>query len=212
MGIANRALAKLGEAPLLAMTDNTKAGRTMNAMFDAVRDAELRRCRWKFAVKRDQLTALAAAPAWGYLYAYPLPADFLAIVQVNDYYLHPLAKNAGLWSVEGGQILTDIAPLLKVRYTARIDNAGLFDPLFCEALACKLAYEACEAITQSGSKKQLLGQDYKDALLEAARVDAIENPPVDLPDFSWLDSREGLNAFSRADGEWPVGTSGFSVA
>lgn len=210
--IANRALTKLGDDRLLALTDDTKAGRTMQSLFVPVRDAELRRLPWKFALKRAQLSALVAAPSWGYLLAYNLPADFLKLVQVNDYFIRAIPSVQAMWSVEGGQILTDLAAPLKIRYVRRVDNAGEFDPLFVEAFACKLAYEACEALTQSTPKKQLLGEDYKAALIEAARCDAIENPPEVLPWGSWLDAREGTGSTPRADGEFPLGTSGFSVA
>jgi hypothetical protein len=57
-------------------------------------------------------------------------------------------------------------------------------------LACKLALEACETLTQSGSKYEAAANGYKFALAEAARQDAIENPPDELPWGSWLDSRE----------------------
>lgn len=194
--IANRAITKLGEARVLTMLDDTVAGRTMNSMFNQVRDAELRRNRWNFALSRTQLMALAAAPNWGYAYQYTLPADFLSLVQVGQFYVRPLSKAKGPWHVEsndsGTVILTDMAAPLLVRYVKRVDNSGLFDPLFVEVLACKLAMEGCETITQSGPKKQALAQEYKAALAEAARCNALENPPDQLPRGSWLDARESF--------------------
>lgn len=189
--IANRALTKLGAERILLLTDLSKEATTMNSMFDTVMDAELRRHRWKFAIKRATLSALVATPEWGYAYAYPLPADFLALVQVNEYYLRGL-KQKTLWTVEGGQILTDLPAPLKVRYIRRVDNMALLDPLFVEVLACKLAYEACETLTQSAQKRQLAGEEYRFSVSEAVRQDAIENPPDELPWGSWLDSRESL--------------------
>lgn len=189
VSIANRALTKLGAERLLLLSDDTQQGRTLNSMFDDVRDAELRRHRWKFAIKRDQLPALVAAPAWGYQYQYPLPADYLALVQANDVYVRSGGKGSALWSVEGRRILTNIPAPLMVRYVARIENAGLYDPLFVEVLACKLALEACETLTQSNTKHQAMADAYQFAVTEAVRMDAIENPPDELPDGSWLDAR-----------------------
>ena len=60
--IANRALTKLGAERILLLTDPSKEARVMNAMFDTVMDAELRRHRWKFALKRATLPALVATP------------------------------------------------------------------------------------------------------------------------------------------------------
>lgn len=195
--IANRALTKLGEARLLSLTDDTNAGRVMNSMFAQVRDAELRRNRWNFALKRASIPALSTAPDWGYIYTYPLPSDYLSLVQVGEYYIRPLTKAKGPWHVEGtdsgSAILTDLQSPLKIRYVRRVENSGMFDPLFVEALACKLAFEACEAVTQSGAKKQSASEEYKAALSEAARCNAIENPPEEYPPGTWLDARESWN-------------------
>lgn len=194
--IANRALTKLGEQRVLSLSDDTAAGRTMRSIFEQVRDAELRRSRWNFAMRRASLSALAAAPEWGYAYQYPMPTDFLSLVQVGEFYIRPSTKAKGPWSVEstdsGSAILTDIPAPLLIRYVRRVENSGLFDPLFVEVLACRLAFEACETITQSSSKKEAASQEYKAALSEAARCNAIENPPNDLPHGTWLEAREGV--------------------
>jgi hypothetical protein len=210
--IANRALTKLGAERILLLTDPSKEARVMNAMFDTVTDAELRRHRWKFALTRATLPALIATPEWGYTYAYQLPSDFLALVQVNEYYLRGL-KQKTLWTVESGQILTDLPAPLKVRYIKRVDNVAVFDPLFVEVLACKLAFEACETLTQSTQKRQLAGEEYRFALQEALRQDAIENPPDELPWGSWLDSRESLGTHAGGPSAGSVAdlTVGWSI-
>lgn len=195
--IANRALTKLGSARILSLTDDTKAGRVMNSMFAQVRDAELRRNYWNFALKRASLVALSEAPEWGYAYQYPLPADFLTLVQVGETYVRPNTKDKGNWHIEstdtGGRVIvTDMAAPLRIRYVKRVENSGFFDPLFVEVLAARLAFEACESLTQSGPKKQAASEEYKGALSEAARCNAIENPPDEFPRGSWLDAREGI--------------------
>jgi hypothetical protein len=111
-------------------------------------------------------------------------------VQVNDIYVRS-GSSVALWSVEAGAILTNIEAPLKVRYVKRVTNPGLFDSMFCEALACKLALEACETLTQSETKYNRVAEQYKMAMLDATRQDAIENPPDELPQGSWLDARNG---------------------
>jgi hypothetical protein len=207
VSIANRALTKLGADRILLLTDDSQQARVMNSMFDDVRDAEIRRHHWKFAMRRTTLPALVTAPVWGYPYQYPLPSDFLALVQVNDVYVRACPKGTAPWSVEGGNILTAFAAPLKVRYVARVDNPGVYDPLFVEALACKLAMEACEPLTQSSSKKSAAWEEYKFALSEAKRLDAIENPPDELPWGSWLDSRLGSGEYGSGDA-WQAHQSG----
>lgn len=199
--LANYALSKLGEEPVLLLTDDTKPARLMNRIFDQVRDAELRRATWKFSLKRAQLMALVDAPDWGYTTQYPLPSDFLRLVQVNDFYVRPLSKQRGPWSLEGGLLLTDLPAPLKMRYVARITNTGLFDPLFVEALACKLAMEAGETLTQSETKRARAADEYKFALSEAYRQDAIETTPDEMPWGTWLESREGIIVDARGDSD-----------
>lgn len=189
VSIANRALTKLGADRILLLTDETQAARTIYSMFYDVRDAEIRRYTWKFSIKRTSLSALVSPPAWGYQYQYPLPSDYLGLVQVNEFYARPRDRKAP-WSVEGGNILTDFEAPLKLRYKSRVENPALYDPLFVEVFACKLAMEACETLTQSGSKYDVAAQGYKFALSEAARQDALENPPEEFAWGSFLDARE----------------------
>jgi len=187
--IASAALRKLGENPILLMTDDSKAARTMNNMFDAVVEQELRRVRWNFAIKRVQLSALVEQPM-GYAYQYPTPADFLSLIQVGEYYVRSGAKHKPPFSMEGGVILSDMPAPLFIRYVMRVSNPGLFDPLFEEVVSCKLAMEACETLTQSESKFQRCAEQFKYAMQQAVQADAIEGPPDEYPWGSWLDSRQ----------------------
>lgn len=201
VSIANRALTKLGASRILLLTDDTEQARVMNSMFVDVRDSELRRHWWNFSIKRDSLPALADKPSWGYEKQYPLPSDYLAMIQVNDQYVRSGSKFKAAWSIEDGKILTDYASPLKIRYVKRQTDAGSFDPLFVEVLACKLALEAAEPLTQSASKKQAAFDEYKFALMEALRQDAIENPPDEMPWGTWLESRDidGMSGINSGD-------------
>lgn len=206
VSIANRALAKLGDDRILLLTDDVKSARTLNGMFAEVRDAELRGANWKFSIKRTQLPALTAAPAWGYAYQFPLPADYLAMVQINEFYVRG-NKQKPPYSIEAGLILTDLPAPLKIRYVSKVENAGLFDPLFVEAFACKLAMEACETLTQSETKYARVEKAYKDAIIRALMRDAIEKAPDELPWGSWLDSRGSGEVYGTGEA-WSAYPSG----
>lgn len=205
VSIANRALTKLGAERILLLEDENQQARVMKSMFDDVRDAEIRRNRWKFAIKRAELVALAAAPLFGYRNQFPLPNDYIGLVQVGEHYVR--TGQQALWSVEGGNILTNLPAPMRIRYQARIENTGLFDPLFVEVLSCKLAMEASETLTQSGTKYQAAADAYQFALREAVRQDAIENPPDELPQGSWLDSR-GYGPSHASGSPWSSYPSG----
>jgi hypothetical protein len=192
--IFNRALLKLGSGPVTGVNDKGVPGTTMNSLWNTVRQATLRRAWWSFALRRALLPALAAAPAWGFKYAYQLPSDFLRLVQANDYFLRPSMddyrdSDDSPYAIEGKTLLTDFPAPLKVRYVADVTDPGAFDALFVEALASKLAYEGCERITQSNEKKSTAAQDFKMAMAEALKVGAIEKPPQGIVDDSWMLAR-----------------------
>jgi hypothetical protein len=193
--IVNSALTKLGAARITALTDNVKEAREMNAIYELRRDARLRAHNWNFAMERDSLPALSDAPAWGYTLAYQIPSDCLRVVQVNDIWVIPglsdymTGPDAEPFSIEGRKIVTDWSAPLKIRYIKRVEDASQFDALFCEVLACDLAFNACEALTQSNTKKEAAKADLRTAIIEAVRANAIELPPSHLPDDSWIMSR-----------------------
>lgn len=192
--IANAALLKLGADRITSLNDNNDRARVLNQRFTMVRDAELRRHRWRFALARAMLPALADAPAFGFARAFQLPVDFIRLVQVGEYDLgadltdYRSAPN-GLWAVEGQTILSNLESPLPIRYIKRINDPALFDSAFVEAFAARLAWECCERITQSDSKRQLAAGEYKEAIREAIRANAIEAPPEYASDDTWVMAR-----------------------
>lgn len=194
--IANSALLKLGEVVITSLDDDdTKAARTLAAIFDMRRDALIRKFNWSFAMKRTTLSALASGPSWGYTYAYQMPADCLRVVQINDLWVIPSLSDfiggpdSEPYAIDGREIHTDFSAPLKIRYLYRVTNPGYFDACFVEALAYDLAVEACEAITQSNTKKGDMRAGLKDEILQAIRANAIELPPQAVADDAWLASR-----------------------
>ncbi len=193
--IANAALIKLGADTIIALTDDNVRARTMQARYGHVRDAELRRRRWKFSIRRDSLAALAAAPDSDYDRQFQLPPDYLRLIEggdiadTADLADYRTASGRALYSIEGTRLLTNLGAPLAIRYIARITDVSLFDSAFAEALASRLAYECCEKITQSDQKKADAMTDFRLALSEARRANAIERPAEALADDSWILAR-----------------------
>lgn len=196
---ANRALDKVGEKPITSFADGTKPANLMLRMFDIVRDAELRKRRWSFSIKRKQLAADATAPLFGYGQAYTLPTDCLRVLSIasidlgpdlSDYYG---AGDSAIYRIEGRKILHGnvgaTATALPLRYIAQIDDSTLWDPCFGEALACKLAMEVAESLLGSSDKRQLAAGEYREAVLAATRANAVELPPQSISDDTWVMAR-----------------------
>lgn len=189
--IANRALLKLGAEPIISLGDNNKAARTMALIWETVRKSELRKRLWGFSLERASLPALSDAPQWGFSRAFQLPSDYLRIVQVNDTFVSPSLVDYrdgddSAYTIEQGRIFTDFGAPLKIRYVKDITDPGAFDPTFVDVMIAKLAYEGCEAITQSNTKKEECKADYKESVRMASLVGAVEKAPQGFPDDAWL--------------------------
>ena len=193
--IANSALTKLGASRITALTDNVKAAREINAIFELRRDYLLRTHNWSFAMTRASLPALDETPAWGYTTLYQLPTDCLRVVQVNDTWVVPgladytSGPDSEPYKITGRRIETDIGAPLKLRYIKRVTDPAQFDAAFVEVFASDLADQVCEALTQSNTKREATRAVLRQSLLEAVRSNAIELPPEAIPDDSWILSR-----------------------
>lgn len=193
--IANSALTKVGAARITALTDNVKAAREINAIFELRRDYLLCTHNWSFAMTRTSLPALDETPAWGYTYLYQLPTDCLRVVQVNDTWVVPgladytSGPDSEPYKITGRRIETDIGAPLKLRYIKRVTDPAQFDAAFVEVFASDLADQVCEALTQSNTKREATRAVLRQSLLEAVRSNAIELPPEAIPDDSWILSR-----------------------
>lgn len=185
--IVNAALIRLGETTVTALSDDTKPGRLANAIYADLRDAVTRAHPWNFALARAELTANASAPTWGYANAYDLPGD-------PNHCLRVLAvdgedEQAGRWTVEGRQILSNLSSPIRIIYLRRISDPADTDPLFREALSARLARELAEALGKSTSLQQAMAELYDAKLREARSADGQEGTPDVLAAETWLSAR-----------------------
>lgn len=167
--IVNRALQKLGAKRVTSLSENSVSARSMTTAYEPVKKALLRSHLWSFAVERASLAADATNPAWGRARSFQLPSDYLRMAE--DY--NEDVVNDKDWEIEGDKILTDDLSPIYIRYIKDVTDPNEFDALFCEALSAKLAYETCEEITQSNTKKESLEADFKMAVMEARKCNAI---------------------------------------
>lgn len=192
--IANRALTKLGASRIISLQDDNKQARAILSCFDDIRDAEMRAHRWSFSLVRTTLAALDSTPAYEFEYEYQLPSDFLRLDLIDGRYPSTVMDNyigaeTAEYAIEGGKILTNIPAPLKIRYCRRVEDPSMWDVLFREALACRIAAEICEDLTQSNQKRELAWNEYKAAIGEAVSVNAIERPFQMPPDDQFIISR-----------------------
>lgn len=185
--ICNQALILLGDAPLLALTENNDRARIANRMYAPSRDAVLRAHPWNFAIVRATLAQEATPPEFGYGYQYALPTDPLAlrILGVNE-------DTAGDidWVIEGRKLLTDETSI-QIKYIGRITDCNLFDTLFIDALVARLASKFCLALTKEKSLMEMAWKMYEAVLQEAKSINGLEGTRPAIVSNDLIDARLG---------------------
>ena len=104
--ICNLSLDYLKQNPINSIdTPSTNTEHIFARWYDVERQAALRAHPWKFAIKRMDLTPDPNnVPLFGYLYAYPLPSDWIRKVTVGNDYFGNLKQQI---EIENGYILAD---------------------------------------------------------------------------------------------------------
>jgi hypothetical protein len=190
--IANYALSLYGEPPVLNIDppESNRAARIMALRFDSVRDAVLRAHPWNFAVARAKLNKLVDKPPFGFEAAFALPTDFLRVVRVNE---ASGFANYKLERLKGSRVLLSNDSEINLIYISRVKETGLFDPLFTEALAARLAADTVYAVTQSRELVSDLWTLYRQKLAEARTIDSMEDPTQELEFDDFTDARLGIH-------------------
>lgn len=179
--LCNLALQRLGANPITTFGEtSSKEGRACLKAFAPVRQSELRKYNWNFAILRASLAASVTAPAWGWTAFYPFPSDYLRLIEIDG-----LSARSDEFAIESGGIVCNETGALNVRYVADVTTVNSWDACFQDAFVAKLGTKMAETLTASESQKQSLIADYKTAISDARVADAIESPPDELPEDDW---------------------------
>lgn len=190
--IINRALVRIGEARLKSPTQEGKAARLADEMYDPARRHLLALANWTFAMKRATLAAASAQPVFGFESKYPLPADCLRFVGVSTgaEQLRNYTGSCAVWKVEGRNVLVDQTGALHVFYVADITDPTQFDPIFEETLAWYLASsDFAYAMSAAQNRITVAEAKYQETLKKASFTNAIQSTPELFVASEWMDSR-----------------------
>ncbi len=202
VAIYNLALQKVGQSRVEAVDEDNNNARHCTACYEILRRAELRKAAWNFSIVRVILAPSPTIPQFTYAKGFAVPTDSLRVL------LPPrLALDWKIEVLDGREaILTNDGDTLYIRYIQDVTDPTRFDPLFVDMLACKMAWQMCEIITQSNTKKEALQAEYIQSRNEARRLNAFEKIPDAEPESPWLAARrEGSISFDRS---WAVGSGG----
>tara|TARA_R110000803_G_scaffold116458_1_gene185031 strand:- start:443 stop:1024 length:582 start_codon:yes stop_codon:yes gene_type:complete len=179
--ICNLALAKVGDEQITSLTENSKAARLCNLVYEPMRDTTLRSHPWNFAIQRVELAASTDTPSYEYNAQFTLPSNFLRLLGTN-------MLDAAKFTVEGDQLLCN-ASTLKIKYIYQVTDPNKFDWLFIEALSARIAAELSIAMTDSRTLTVDLFNLFSTKLADARSADATEGTPDDITADTWLNSR-----------------------
>ena len=168
--ICNGALNQLGATTILSLTEDSKNARLCNARYTQVRDALFRTHPWNCLQTRLELAASTITPAWGFTYAYTLPANCLRLLRVLDYDSN--------YKVEGRKILSN-ASTMKILYISRVTDPNEYDELLRETLSAALGADIAYAVTSNNTTSQNMILSYQEKLKDARFVDSTEGQNVD---------------------------------
>lgn len=184
-------------ANLIADPDeDTESARQAKAVYEQIVGAEIEAHAWYFAKKQASLPMNADAPAFKFKNAYNLPPDFARLVEMNDRWVFSVMRYVDSnpippYEMFGRAIYTDIDAPLKIAY---LSNAVVADPtlwpaLFGNVASAALAVRLAMPLTKSEGMVSLAEKVYQKEVLRARRANAIQMPPADTPDGSWMTAR-----------------------
>ena len=177
VAIANFALAgELSKDQITALTDNTKAAKLVNLMFDDVAKEVMTLGVWSSATSRQTLAQDATAPDWQYLYRYTLPTSpkFLGLLKINE-----LRPGDYPHSIESGYLLTD-ETTVKIQYKSWQTDTEKWDSMLQRCVVLKLAERLCYTLTGNVQLKQTLLGEFEAALRIGLGVDGQNQGDDDL--------------------------------
>lgn len=180
VGIVNNALIKIGENTITALSENTKAARIANQIYEQTRDALLRSHPWNFAMSRGECAQLSTTPAFGFAYEFALPSDCLRVLRMEEHDYD--------FKVEGRKILTDESTC-KILYIKQVVDPNQFDAMFVEVLSARMALELSYSLAENNQLTDMMAALYKQKIREARSMDGQESSPDELLATTWTDSR-----------------------
>ncbi len=171
--ICNRALSKLGQRHIEALSRaQDPVSMQCSLLYHPARKETLSACRWSFAVKAERLMPLPVMEG-----VEVLPPPFTARFLLPTRCLRVLDVPLKRWSLSGRSLLTMTGgDSLTITYLEDIEDASKFDPLFVDALVCRLAEKLALPVTGSHSlRRDLLNEYHKILLPQAAHFNQVQH-------------------------------------
>lgn len=195
LAIYNGSLRRLGSRALASLTENREPRRVLDGIWglNAAPVKVLEGSEWNFATRTvEGVYAPEIEPSFGFRRAFNKPDDFarLSALSGDDRFSRPLVHTE--YVDEAGYWFSD-RDVLYIKYNSKSESYGLkssaWTETFKDLLELMLAYEACERLTNSRTKKADLWGEYKDMLKTARSQDSMNDGVKFPPRGSWVSAR-----------------------
>jgi len=181
--IINLGLAKIASSQIERIDPpRTSLERFVGAGYSHWKQSEITKRRWTFA-----MTEYFAPAKIGEDFTRERPYQY----ELPPLCLRPVRTKSTEWK-QNGRSVWSADSALKLTLIQNVDEAE-FDPLFVEVLACRVALECAEYVTQSNTKKADASSLYDAAVAEAGQANAYTIGPEDYgsddSDFPFITAR-----------------------
>ena len=193
--ICNIALRRIGVNPINNVeSDVSAAAMELRSMWDLTVENVLRSAEWSFARKVIPLAEVGDEKSlgWDYLYKYPADCSIMWHIENESSIHNPDIKNK--WEkllspvTNTPCIACDVAEAYGI-YTARITDPVLWDEMFVDALAWKLASEVCQRLASDTSLWNRCSTMYRSAIVTAQTMNKTENGTDDALQGAFITCR-----------------------
>ena len=183
IGLCSRALIRLGANAITSFNDGTAESEIAGALYAPVRDAVLSAYPWTFAHAQNQLTKLSEVPEADYANAFQLPNDYLRAISAGQ-----SIRGRGVnYRIARGTLQSNTDEVV-LTYIYRPEEEE-FPPFFDMALISRLAAEFSIPVTESTSRTQALYSLAEQEFQKARQIDAQQDSPNAIENFTLIDVR-----------------------
>ena len=174
IAICNMALAHLGQAPIVSLTEAQESARALNRIYAITRDTVLRAKHWRFATVKEALVEVADQdiPGWEYTYVYPAKCLCIREIFYDAESQNPAPiefETMFIPALNQKVIVTNFAESY-IEYTYQMADPTLFDMSFATAFSFLLAAQVAKPLTGDDDMAKLMLQIYGSLVSDAGRI------------------------------------------
>lgn len=193
--ICNLALSNIGNSRSINnLNEQSKEAGACDLHYESCRDSVLADFDWNFATKRVALADTANPPPdWQYAYQYP--TDCLRITEIMvPGHRYPTAAMRIQYEVGAdyagtGKLIYTDQPSAWLKYVSRVADVNMFDAIFVEALAWRLAAAINMQLTGDASLGNNALSMYARVILSAGTHSMNESQEPAAPESEFTNAR-----------------------